>query len=321
MKVLFFGTPSFAVPSLQAIKQSKHHILAVITSPDMPAGRGLQLKMPEVKIAAMEYDLPVWQPQSLSDPDFIQQCKDLKPDIAVVVAFRKLPDEVWTIPAKGTFNLHASLLPQYRGAAPINRAIMNGETQTGLTTFFINDRIDTGNIIQSITLHIGPDEHFGSLYDRMSLLGAQLVIRTLDDIEQGNMTTLSQETIIRDQSFGVLMKAPKILKSDCRIQWNRTAPEIFNQIRGLSPVPGAFSVLVHQSGKQVSLKILNALMVDHEPVPPGGLVVTKDEVVVGTGDSGCLKLIEVCPESKSRMPVQSFLNGLHDRTGWSFEIF
>ncbi len=319
MNILFFGTPDFAVPTLHAIANSNHTISCVITAPDMPAGRGLLLKMSSVKSVALTYNLPILQPEDLSDLDFIHECRKLQPDVAVVVAFRKLPESVWKIPTSGTFNLHASLLPQYRGAAPINRAIMNGETETGLTTFFITDQIDKGNIIHQVKIPIKDSDTYGSLYKSMADEGAKLVMKTLDDIEKGTAIPFSQEEIIRANRITELKKAPKITREDCVVDWTKSSVEIRNQIRGLSPYPGVFSTLTHSSGKTIQVKIYSAeICFDNISLSPGNIIFAKDKMIVGTGSKSCLLIYELCPESKSVMSVQSFLNGLQSRTEWKF---
>lgn len=235
MKLVFMGTPGFAVPSLQ--KLSKHHeVVAVITAPDRPAGRGKKLSESDVKKAAIDLGIPVLQPVNLKDQAFVDQLAQLKADLFVVVAFRMLPEQVWQLPSKGTINLHASLLPQYRGAAPINRAIMAGETKTGLTTFFIEKNIDTGMILDQTTLDINPDENAGSLHDRMMVKGADLLLHTVNEIAKENINPKPQ------MESSDLKPAPKIFREDCKINWNLPEEDIFNHIRGLSPYPGAWTI-------------------------------------------------------------------------------
>src|SRR5687767_874321 len=232
------GTPEFAVASLDILVKNNYPIAAVITAPDKPAGRGLEVQQSAVKKYAVLKNLNVLQPEKLKDPDFISRLKALNADLFIVVAFRMLPEAVWNMPELGTFNLHASLLPQYRGAAPINRAIMNGEKETGVTTFFLQQEIDAGDILFQEKISIGDTETAGELHDRMAELGAALVVKTVRAIEDD-----STHPVPQPPAGANLKTAPKIFKEDCRINWNKSANEIFNLIRGLSPFPGAFTDL------------------------------------------------------------------------------
>src|SRR5690606_32066205 len=226
MKLIFRGTPEFAVPSLKTFAAA-HDVVGVITAPDKPAGRGKKLLTSAVKQAAAEFGLRVLQPTNLKDPEFLNELKLLDADLFVVLAFRMLPEVVWSMPPKGTINLHASLLPDYRGAAPINRAIMNGETKSGLTTFFIEKEIDTGMIIDQVEMEIGSEENAGSLHDRMMDRGAELLLTTVNNIEKGTIKPIPQKI------SGEINEAPKIFKEDCEIDWTRTTEEVHNLIRGL----------------------------------------------------------------------------------------
>lgn len=320
MNVLFLGTPEFAVHSLLAVTQSNHRVVAVVTAPDKAAGRGLKPKMSDVKNAALQMNIPVLQPENLTEEAFIQKCKDLKPDIAVVVAFRKLPEKLWKLPPHGTFNLHASLLPHYRGAAPINWALINGEKETGLTTFFINEGIDTGSVIHRIKIPILNDDNAGKLHDRLAKEGAHLVVKSLDSISRGKIYPQTQDEIIRNENISVIRKAPRIFKDDCRIDWAKSSEQIYNLIRGLSPYPAAFSNMKHESGKMILLKIFDAEICSSDmSVSSGHVVFTKNSMLIGTGDGSCLMVTEVQPESKSRMSALAFINGLKEMTGWIFE--
>ncbi len=319
MKVLFFGTPDIAVYSFESIVRSKHKIIGVVTVPDKPAGRGLKINMPPVKIAAQKYNITVFQPENLEDNQFTEAIRKLNPDVGVIVAFRKLPDKLWKIPPKGTINLHASLLPQYRGAAPINHAIINGETETGLTTFFINEDIDKGNIIDFIRMKIDDNDNAETLEKRMYAEGARLLIKTLDSLETGQINITQQDELIIRYNITELKKAPKIHKSDCRINWNLSAKEIRNLIRGLSPVPGAYSTLEHISGKKFILKIFKAEYCNSiVNINRGQVIFSKNDMFAGTGDNGCLLITEIQPESKSKMNVKDFINGLQYTKGWFF---
>lgn len=252
--VVFFGTPAFATAQLEAIYKAGYSVKAIVTAPDKPQGRGRKLMPSSVKQFGIANDISVLQPARLKDESFLTALKALAADVFMVVAFRMLPAVVWKMPPLGTFNLHASLLPQYRGAAPINRAIMNGEKRSGLTTFFINEHIDTGNIILQQPMDIGPDETAGHLHDRMMEAGKALVIRTLDHISTGMVDAQSQQEIVEKEDK--LKTAPKIFREDCRINWELKAESIHNHIRGLSPYPAAFTTFVHPDGRQFDVKIL-----------------------------------------------------------------
>lgn len=244
------GTPGFAVTSLDALVKSGANIVAVVTAPDKPAGRGLSVKEPEVKQYAVAHNLKVLQPEKLKSPDFINTLQNLQPDLAVVVAFRMLPEIIWSLPKNGTINLHASLLPQYRGAAPINWAIMNGETKTGVTTFFIEKEIDTGKVIARKEVEILPDDTAGTLHDKLAEVGALLLTQTVESIQNNSYTSIPQE--ITEQQ---LKMAPKIFRDDCRINWNRPVADVYNFIRGLSPYPGAWTIIKTGDDEKI-LKIL-----------------------------------------------------------------
>ena len=235
LRIVFMGTPEFAVSILDAIVKSNHDVVGVVTVADKPAGRGQQLRESAVKIFAIDHDLPILQPEKLKDEQFLSDLKAFNADIFVVVAFRMLPEVVWAMPPKGTFNLHASLLPKYRGAAPINWAIMNGETETGVTTFFINQIIDTGSILAQEKISITENMTAGELHDQLMNVGAKLTVETLDKIESNSIQAIPQD----EELAKILPHAPKIFKADCEIQWNQDATIIHNKIRGLSPYPAA----------------------------------------------------------------------------------
>ena len=293
------GNPEFAVASLKAICEAGFEVVAVITGPDKPAGRGLKMNQSPVKEFASEHGLKVLQPEKLKNPMFIEELKNLKPDLGVVIAFRMLPEVVWSLPRLGTINLHASMLPQYRGAAPINWAIINGEKETGLTTFFLKHEIDTGKLIFSEKVDIGPDETAGELHDRMMLVGANLILKTLKAIEVGNFPQVEQV------DNGNLKAAPKIYKETCQIDWNKTAAEVHNRIRGLSPHPTAFTIVngkilkVFRSGKEEA---------SHN-ITPGTFIKDGKEVLKVAVADGFIHLIEVQPEGRKRMAVSEFLRG------------
>ncbi|MDT8431647.1 MAG: methionyl-tRNA formyltransferase, partial [Bacteroidales bacterium] len=254
IRIVFMGTPEFAVAPLKAIRSAGMNIAGVVTAPDKPAGRGKKITQTAVKVYAEKaLDCPVLQPEKLKDTAFIGELAGLKAHLFIVVAFRMLPEAVWTLPEHGTINLHASLLPHYRGAAPINWCIINGEESTGLTTFLIDREIDTGKILLQEEMTIGPDQDAGELHDRMMETGAALLVRTIEQVMQGTVAPVPQEAfnIPADQ----LKKAPKIFKPDCRIDWSRGSATVHNLIRGLSPFPGAFTYLVEPGGEQSMLKV------------------------------------------------------------------
>ena len=255
-RIIFFGTPGFAVASLERLVIAGFAVVAVVTAPDKPAGRGLKEKVSPVKEFAMLHGIPVLQPVNMKDPRFSEQLKSYKPDLQIVIAFRMMPKQVWALPALGTFNLHASLLPQYRGAAPINWAIIGGEHETGVTTFFLNDQIDTGKIIFIEKVQIGTDETAGELHDRLMEIGAKLVIRTIECIISGSVKEVRQESLIIGNTL--LKQAPKIYTENCRINWNQDVVTIHNFIRGLSPHPGAFMEMKMPDGTLRTLKIFKA---------------------------------------------------------------
>ncbi|MDZ7318132.1 MAG: methionyl-tRNA formyltransferase [candidate division KSB1 bacterium] len=299
MKIIFWGTPEFAIPSLERLIGSHHELLAVVTGPDKPVGRGLKLSPTPVKQVAQQHGLPVLTPEKLSDPAFITELKKFPAELYVVVAFRILPVAVFTIPARGAINLHASLLPKYRGAAPINWVIINGEKETGVTTFFIEEKVDTGAWILQQKVSIGDDETAGELHDRLSQIGAEVLLETVNLIELGNPPRIPQQ--------GEVTRAPKITREVCQIDWTKDATTIFNLIRGLSPFPRAFSFLQGQEIKICGSKIQS--LTTTTPNRPGEIVaLTKETIAVATGQ-GVLGITEIQPESKRRMSVAEFLRG------------
>lgn len=318
LRIVFMGSPEFAVASLEALVNNDFNVVGVITAPDKLAGRGKHLKKTEVKIFAENRGLKLLQPENLKDPNFIEEFKSLHPNLGVVVAFRMLPEAVWSYPEYGTFNLHASLLPQYRGAAPINHAIINGEKETGLTTFFLQHEIDTGNIILQERLPVFDDENFGHLQKRMMEEGARLVIKTIRAIESDTLIPIAQDQLITLAK--PLKPAPKIFKDDCRINWENTAENIHNLIRGLSPSPGAFTTLVSPDGKAFNIKILRAKYqpVVHNELPGTISTNNKNELVVHTR-SGIIMIEELQMAGKKSLSVQAFLNGFKLGKGWNMQ--
>ena len=307
-RILFMGTPEFAVASLDALFKNGYNLSGVITAPDKPAGRGRKLVRSAVARYAESKNLELLQPIKLKDPGFIRRVKELKPDIAVVVAFRMLPEDLWKIPTLGTFNLHASLLPQYRGAAPINHVIINGEKTTGNTTFLIDENIDTGNILLRRELEIGPNEKAGQLHDRLMKSGAELVIKTVKLLLSGNAKPLSQQAFIEE---GALLKtAPKIYPEDCFIDWSNNANSIYNLVRGMSPYPGARTVLFNGK-KDILLKILDAEICDGDPdILHGTAVVDKRPGLKIKCRDTYLDLKTIHPEGKKVMKIEEYLRGV-----------
>lgn len=294
------GTPDFAVASLDALVQANFDVVAVVTAPDKPAGRGQKLNESAVKKYAVEKGIPVLQPEKLKNPEFIEELKSYQADLQVVVAFRMLPVVVWNMPAKGTINLHGSLLPQYRGAAPINHAIINGEKESGVTTFFLKEEIDTGDIIMSDSVAIADDETAGDLHDKLMAVGAQLLVKTLHAIEAGEVTEQPQP-----QSDD-LKHAPKIFKEDCKIDWNNSAQQIHNLIRGLSPYPTAFTAL-----NDKNLKVFKAEIEHKEPgIAAGGFLTDGKTYLKFAAKDGFIKLLDIQYEGKKRMLIEDFLRGM-----------
>ena len=300
MKIVFMGTPDFAVASLSALQEVGANIVGVVTAADKPAGRGQKLNESAVKKYALSKGLRVLQPPKLKDPLFIEELRSLQADLFVVVAFRMLPEVIWRMPTKGTINLHGSLLPQYRGAAPINHVIINGEPETGATTFFIKEEIDTGDIICSDTVPIAPDETAGSLHDKLMIVGAKLLVKTVQAIERNDYHEIPQ------QQSDELKAAPKIFKDFCKVDWNQNNQTIYNFIRGLSPYPAAFTKL-----NDKTLKIFNAEIDDKEPGISTGAFLTdgKTYLKFATKD-GFIKLTDVQYEGKKRMLIDEFLRGM-----------
>jgi methionyl-tRNA formyltransferase len=308
-RIVFYGTPEIAVASLQSLVDAGYIITGVVTAPDRLAGRGLKVHFSPVKEFALRHDIPLFQPVNLKDPAFHGQLRSLEPDLQVVVAFRMLPKEVWSLPLLGTFNLHASLLPQYRGAAPINWVLINGETETGVTTFFIDEKIDTGNLIFREMIAIHPEETAGELHDKLMVAGAGLVVKTVKAIESGNVPTLPQYEV-QDPDSGPLKIAPKIHKVDCRINWDNEALTVFNFIRGMSPHPGAFTEMVASDRSSFYLKVFRA---QQEIIPhslrPGTIACDGKTYLKVAVRDGFIHLCEVQPAGRKAMNSLDFLKG------------
>jgi len=299
VRIIFMGTPEFAVPSLEALVANGCHVVAVITAPDKPQGRGQELKGSPVKDCAVKHGLVVVQPTNLKSPEFIEQLRSFQADLQVVVAFRMLPEAVWNMPRLGTFNLHASLLPQYRGAAPINWAIINGEKETGVTTFFLRHEIDTGNIIFQEKEPIHPEDNAGTLYERLMHAGAKLVVRTVETIAAGNVNASAQKTT------GELKAAPKIFKETCAINWHHSSASIRDFVRGLSPYPGAWTRIHEKVYKVFAVEILPA---HTESRTHAWVTDNKTYLYFRTAD-GWVALTDFQQEGRRRMTVAEFFKG------------
>lgn len=309
LRIVFLGTPEFAEAVLRTLVENKYNIVGVITMPDKPSGRhGSILSSSPVKQYARSCNIPVLQPDKLKDPGFIEELASLKADLQIVVAFRMLPEIVWNMPKFGTINLHASLLPQYRGAAPINWAIINGETETGVTTFFLQHDIDTGDILRQESIKIETSDNAGTLHDKLMLLGSNVVIKTVNDILEGGVKPISQNELL-NKNVQLIKSAPKIFNETCKIDWNNSNAHVFNFIRGLSPYPAAWTVLQSHDGRSINLKVFSAELSNTESDEPGSVHTDgKSFIEVSTGD-GCLKLTEIQIAGKKRMSVKAFLCG------------
>ena len=315
LRIVFMGTPEFAVGSLKALVEGGYNVVAVVTQPDKPVGRhGNTLKAPDVKLYAQEHGLPVVQPVKMKDEDFVETLRQYHADLQVVVAFRMLPEVVWNMPRFGTFNVHAALLPQYRGAAPINWAIINGEKQTGVTTFFLDHDIDTGRIIMRETFDIPEEADVEYVYNGLMDLGAQVCLRTVDLVAalDGNVPSIPQEQLVNDEP---LHPAPKIFNDTCRINWAKSSREVCNFVRGLSPWPGAWTML-HTKGKADNGTVLKIYQAAISPknapsLPVGSIVNDKNTLCVVTGE-GLLEIKQLQLAGKKRMDAKAFINGFKD---------
>jgi methionyl-tRNA formyltransferase len=313
MKIVFMGTPEFSIPSLEVLLKNGYEICAVVTAPDEPKGRGYKLSPPPVKVFALQNNLKVLQPQNLKDPNFINELKKLSPDLIVVVAFRILPKEVFSIPPLGTINVHASLLPKYRGAAPINWAIINGEKETGVTTFFIDEKVDAGNIILQKKIEIGQDETAGELHDKLAKLGAEALLETVKIIQTGNVQTIKQDETLATP-------APKIKKEMCQINWyEMKAEQVHNFVRGLSPNPGAFTFLNGKILKIYRTKLVEKIS-EATTLKPGQIIVDGDSLFAVCSDLKPVQIIEVQIEGKKKLKSEEFLRGHKLKTGDNFEV-
>ncbi|MFD0761967.1 methionyl-tRNA formyltransferase [Lutibacter aestuarii] len=301
LRIVFMGTPDFAVATLDALIKANFNIVGVITAPDKPAGRGRKLNESAVKKYAIAHNLKLLQPTNLKSDDFLNELKALSVNLQIVVAFRMLPKQIWQLPKYGTFNLHASLLPNYRGAAPINWAIINGETKTGVTTFFIDEKIDTGHIILQEETNIQEEETVGELHDKLMNIGSQLVVKTVQLIEKGNVTTKKQPTAEEKP-------APKIFNETCHINWNDYLTNIYNLIRGLNPYPAAWTTLIN-NGEEIKVKIFDVKKeIIHHQHKTGFLVISKNDIKVAVNE-GYLIIESLQIAGKRKMDSKSLLNG------------
>lgn len=308
LRIVFMGTPDFAVASLKVLVDDGYNVVGVITAPDKPAGRGKKLNESAVKKYCVQNNLNVLQPEKLKNPEFLELLTNLQADLQVVVAFRMLPEVVWNMPKLGTFNLHGSLLPQYRGAAPLNWAVINGETRTGVTTFLLDQKIDTGKILFKKEIAIGENDTVGDIHDGLMEIGAKLVVETVDALADGNYEAILQSEIMDEAD---IKHAPKIFKEDCKIDWSKDTESIRNLIRGLSPYPAAWTTLVHEdSGKEIPTKLFFAGKADVIENAKAGAISSDGKTFVNVAcRNGWLQITDLQLAGKKRMNVQDFLRG------------
>jgi len=311
LRIVFMGTPEFAVETLQALVENEYNVVAVVTQPDKPVGRHqTEMQPSQVKQYAVAHGLPVLQPEKMKDPAFVEQLRSYRANLQVVVAFRMLPEVVWAMPEYGTFNVHAALLPQYRGAAPINWAVINGETETGVTTFFLDHDIDTGRIIMKKPFAIPDDADVEYVYDGLMHLGAELCLETLDAIiaADGHPETVAQDNVLD----GLPIKsAPKIFKETCEIDWTKSAKQVYDFVRGLSPVPGAWTTLVAADGKETVLKVWKTRKTGKQGRGVGTISIEGKSLCISAQDE-LLEIVELQLAGKKRMLARDFLNGMKD---------
>jgi methionyl-tRNA formyltransferase len=307
MRIVFLGTPEFAATSLEALIAAGFQVAGVVTAPDRPAGRGQKIQSPAVKQVAVKHGIPVLQPLKLKDPEFTAALRSLNADLQIVVAFRMLPETVWEMPRYGTYNLHASLLPKYRGAAPIQHAIMNGESETGVCTFKLAHAVDTGKLLLCEKVTIGEDTTGGELHDELMMVGAGLLVRTVRKIEES--VNGGEPLLFVDQDESKVSHAPKISRETCRISWTVSRVRVRNLVRALAPSPGAFTMLM-ENGKSSQLKIFACILDDEKSEgEPGSIIIKGQEALLARGADGWLRIGEVQAEGKSRMGIQDFLRG------------
>ncbi len=317
LRIVFMGTPDFAVASLKALVDGGYNVVGVITAPDKPAGRGKRLNESAVKKYAVENGLNVLQPEKLKNPEFLNELKNLEADLQVVVAFRMLPEVVWNMPPLGTFNLHGSLLPQYRGAAPLNWAVINGEKKTGVTTFLLDHKIDTGKIIFKREIEIAENDTVGDIHDRLMEIGAKLVTETVDALATGNYKAVAQTDILAESE---IKHAPKIFKDDCKVNWANNVEPIRNLIRGLSPYPTAWTKLVRiDSEEEIQVKLFFAKKVDVEETAVPGTIITDGKKVLNVAcGNGWLQITDMQLAGKKRMKTEDFLRGFQQINNYRF---
>ena len=311
LRIVYMGTPDFAVAPLRALVEGGYNVVAVVTTPDKPSGRGLKVNESAVKCYAVEVGLPIYQPVKLRDEEFVEAFRALDADLGIVIAFRMLPEIIWAAPRLGTFNLHASLLPQYRGAAPINRAIMNGETVTGVTTFLLNPQIDEGAVLGQVKVEIEPRDNVGTLHDKLMNVGVDLVLETVEKIAEGNVTPIEQS----EMCDGELKPAPKIFKEDCHIDFSLGGEQIINHIRGLSPYPAAWANL----SEDLSAKIFDARFVAQKTDAECGTILSdgKKYLHVACAD-GLIEIVQLQLSGKKRMTAEELLRGFRNPTDYRF---
>lgn len=308
LRIVFLGTPDFAVESLHRIYDGGYNIVGVVTMPDKPAGRGHKLLQSPVKQFAVEHNLNLMQPANLKDTTFVDELRALNANLFIVIAFRMLPEVVWSMPDLGTFNLHASLLPKYRGAAPINWAVMNGDTETGVTTFFLKHEIDTGDILRQERIEIKPTDNVGDVHDKLMMLGAELTMDTIEHIIAGDLRPIPQDELLQGIEP---TPAPKIFKDTCRIDWNRNAIDIHNHVRGLSPYPAAWTELELNNGDMLSAKIFETKLSEKATTTPGKITIDGDKLFIDCNDAK-IEILSLQVAGKRRMPTADFLRGTRD---------
>ncbi|WP_077155291.1 methionyl-tRNA formyltransferase [Bacteroides bouchesdurhonensis] len=309
LRIVYMGTPDFAVEALRQLVEGGYNVVGVITMPDKPAGRGHKMQYSPVKQYALERNLPLLQPEKLKDEAFVEALRAWKADLQIVVAFRMLPEVVWNMPRLGTFNLHASLLPQYRGAAPINWAVINGDTETGITTFFLKHEIDTGEVIQQVRVPIADTDNVEVVHDKLMMLGGKLVVETVDDILNGTVKSIPQEEMT---VVGELRPAPKIFKETCRIDWNQPVKKIYDFIRGLSPYPAAWTELIDSEGEAVVMKVFESEKINEtHDLTPGTIVTDGKKYIKVAVPDGFVSILSLQLPSKKRLQTDELLRGFH----------